>query len=780
MARKSSFLQGFEVGTDLYNKGFSQAQSMAQMKLQQDAQEERKKRLAMEIEEFKAIKEERQRKLDNRKLALGRLDAFRSFVQDTKMDFKKPEDVRSMYEVLRTFRPEIDRDPEAAKALGGWLEGIEKTEGANLIKWAEEEKKATLHYNVTQKLSKQAADNKLVSEFNNNWGTHYTTNEIPEINKWKRQIATMEDTAKETGTIDSASFGDFEGFDQLSSHLDGIAAGQQALRKQGVEDTAAAQRLAYGNKTLFSQLEAFNSTAKEMGQPGLDFNNPSDRAKVTAYTQFKPIQDEAAAVGTAGLTILSSIKPGSNGVYSQQDLISARAQIAELKQDMDESPERKKNLNDAYVKLRADGSIKQYQSASGQLDQMREVKDLGTAAADIGMIFMFMKALDPTSVVREGEQATAQNATGVPDRVRNVYNNILSGNRLNATQRAEFYEAAEGSVTGLQKKAINVIDSFSDQFETVYGKRHNFTPIRDLIGLPKVTFSSQKDYEANKGNLQPGQEFIIKDSKGNLTTGTAPKETSEASSQNESILRGTREEIQNLINAGKAEGRYKPGQKVPVIDPNTGKQVMLTVPGDMEEGAAPEPKPNMEFNPNEPAEGPKEPVPGADQGVEGETEQEKESPYDPTLQERRKQRMSQYRKQSGASDEPAEGPKGPIPGADQGVEGEMEEAEDITPWESEEERQAMVDGQVKEYRAIQEFQKLADNGGGGDPYSFVRHRVKIGGTTGEIVRTNSRGVFIKIPNGPTRFMSWGGLSKRIESGDFKPNKARLNQQLKGE
>jgi len=29
-------------------------------------------------------------------------------------------------------------------------------------------------------------------------------------------------------------------------------------------------------------------------------------------------------------------------------------------------------------------------------------------------------------------------------------------------------------------------------------------------------------------------------------------------------------------------------------------------------------------------------------------------------------------------------------------------------------------------------------------------------------------------------MSWGGLSKRIESGDFKLNKARLNQQIKGE
>ena len=109
----------------------------------------------------------------------------------------------------------------------------------------------------------------------------------------------------------------------------------------------------------------------------------------------------------------------------------------------------------------------------------------------------------------------------------------------------------------------------------------------------------------------------------------------------------------------------------------------------------------------------------------------------------------------------------------------MEEAEDITPWESEEERQAMVDSQLKEYRAIQEFQKLADNGGGGDRKSFLRHRVKIGNTTGEIVRTNSRGVFIRT-NRHTGFMSWAGLSKRIESGDFKPNKARLNQQLKGE
>lgn len=730
MARKSSFLQGFEVGADLYNRGFSQAQSMAEMKLRQDAQGLQKKKMEAELRAIARAEEEAKRKLKTKNDAYGSLGSFMELQKEWGWNYSKPDDVRDMTNMLYdSYYSDIAKDPEAKQNLQSWLDGISQTEGGKLIELSDLKKRAEIQFKAQQNIKRGDAEVEEIKGFNAKYKTNYS--DIKDVRYWKPRLDQQLDIAKTTGQFDSMAFADFEGYESFYEFVNAeaarkVEADKMVERSKDAEADRGARAL--GVKNLFEQKRDFDSTAKEMGQPGLDFNSPSDRAKVTAYTQFKPIQAEAAAVGTAGLEILNSIKPGPNGVYSQQDLISARAQIAELKQDMDESPELKKNLNDAYGKLRADGSIKQYQLASGQLDQMREVKDLGTAAADIGMIFMFMKALDPTSVVREGEQATAQNATGVPDRIRNLYNNILSGNRLNATQRAEFFEAAEGSVTGLQKKAINVIDSFSDQFETVYGKPHNFTPIRELVGLPKLVFSSQKDYEANKGNIQPKQEFIIKNDKGGITTGTGPKETPEASSQNESSLRGTREEIENQINAGKAEGRYKPGQKVSVIDPKTGKQIMLPVPGDMEEGAAPEPKPNMEFNPNEPSEGPKEPVPGADQGVEGETE----------------------------------------------------EAEDITPWESEEERQAMVDGQVKEYRAIQEFQKLADNGGGGDPYSFVRHRVKIGNTTGEIVRTNSRGVFIKIPNGPTRFMSWGGLSKRIESGDFKPNKARLNQQLKGE
>ncbi|UXY14758.1 hypothetical protein N8I74_15755 [Chitiniphilus purpureus] len=65
-----------------------------------------------------------------------------------------------------------------------------------------------------------------------------------------------------------------------------------------------------------------------------------------------------------------------------------------------------------------------------------------SAPNDIALIFSYMKMLDPGSVVREGEFATAQNAAGIPDRIRNVYNKAISGERLNPGQRNEFVRSA--------------------------------------------------------------------------------------------------------------------------------------------------------------------------------------------------------------------------------------------------------------------------------------------------------------------------------------------------
>jgi hypothetical protein len=92
----------------------------------------------------------------------------------------------------------------------------------------------------------------------------------------------------------------------------------------------------------------------------------------------------------------------------------------------------------------------EFVKASGDFIKIRNAYGLVQAAArdpsaggDMALIFSFMRILDPNSVVREGEFATAQNAAGVPDRIVNLYNRVLNGERLNPAQRADFVNQAK-------------------------------------------------------------------------------------------------------------------------------------------------------------------------------------------------------------------------------------------------------------------------------------------------------------------------------------------------
>jgi len=64
------------------------------------------------------------------------------------------------------------------------------------------------------------------------------------------------------------------------------------------------------------------------------------------------------------------------------------------------------------------------------------------AAGDLSMIFAYMKMLDPGSVVRESEFATAEAAASVPERLKGVYNKAVSGQKLTELQRNQFINRA--------------------------------------------------------------------------------------------------------------------------------------------------------------------------------------------------------------------------------------------------------------------------------------------------------------------------------------------------
>lgn len=70
--------------------------------------------------------------------------------------------------------------------------------------------------------------------------------------------------------------------------------------------------------------------------------------------------------------------------------------------------------------------------------RVKEAANSNTAPGDVSLLFGYMKILDPGSVVRETEFATAENAQGIPDKIRNFYNRAMTGERLPPEVRQGF------------------------------------------------------------------------------------------------------------------------------------------------------------------------------------------------------------------------------------------------------------------------------------------------------------------------------------------------------
>jgi hypothetical protein len=93
-----------------------------------------------------------------------------------------------------------------------------------------------------------------------------------------------------------------------------------------------------------------------------------------------------------------------------------------------------------------DDLYKESQTFSVQLSNIGNIRaSLADAspAGDMGLVYSYMKMLDPTSAVREAEYATAENARGVPATVRNLWNRLQNGERLDEDQRKDFSNRAE-------------------------------------------------------------------------------------------------------------------------------------------------------------------------------------------------------------------------------------------------------------------------------------------------------------------------------------------------
>lgn len=122
-------------------------------------------------------------------------------------------------------------------------------------------------------------------------------------------------------------------------------------------------------------------------------------------------------------------------------------------------------------------------------NDLSKLQSMPSGPASIALVFKFMKALDPISVVREGEFATAQNSAGVPENVRNLYNKISEGEILGDKQIQQFVDTAKG----LSNSAIGSSSTQINDYLSTYGDSLPASFSKSIRGRIPKSFELNKD-----------------------------------------------------------------------------------------------------------------------------------------------------------------------------------------------------------------------------------------------------------------------------------------------
>lgn len=140
------------------------------------------------------------------------------------------------------------------------------------------------------------------------------------------------------------------------------------------------------------------------------------------------------------------------------------------------------------------GQNKPFQEVQRAYERVRAV-DTTNAAGQMGLIFQYMKMLDPGSTVREGEFATAQNTTGIPGQVINAYNKAAQGEFLNPTQVVDFRAQADNLYAAAEQGFERSFEDYRARADSYqYDAQRTVPDLRNPQSAPaKIT--GDGDYE---------------------------------------------------------------------------------------------------------------------------------------------------------------------------------------------------------------------------------------------------------------------------------------------
>ena len=172
------------------------------------------------------------------------------------------------------------------------------------------------------------------------------------------------------------------------------------------------------------------------------------RDEITGKTTIRAISKRGERMGDIGR---APLKPQSAIAQLTEDLRNAERlygvespDARAIRQKIEQSGQKEVKLSDVATVR------KEFLTESKDFVQVRDgfrrvMSAKPTPAGDMALVFGYMKLLDPGSAVRETEYANAENARGVADWVRNLYNKTVDVWRSGGSELGRYVPDAQAA-----------------------------------------------------------------------------------------------------------------------------------------------------------------------------------------------------------------------------------------------------------------------------------------------------------------------------------------------
>ena len=234
-----------------------------------------------------------------------------------------------------------------------------------------------------------------------------------------------------------------------------------------------------------------------------------------AEIKAKYAEREAAAELKAKGATLGLTTAQTNQVLAMTKKLSEETkkivlEIAALENgDVDPS---KKFEQEEKLRKEYQGRTKVYSELGSTYSNIESSAKAKTGPGDVALIIGFMKMLDPGSVVRETEFATARDTAGLYTALENALKKAQNGQFLQSDQRKNFVDLAKQYLDAAQKKAVDdkkalgiVVKNYKLNPENVFGQEAPPLPTSATVGgqtyarPPNFTDAQWRDYLKAQG-----------------------------------------------------------------------------------------------------------------------------------------------------------------------------------------------------------------------------------------------------------------------------------------